>query len=289
MASNTRTGLIGWRGMVGSVLVERMRAGRRLRAHRSRVLFDHAGGRRGAGRRPRRRNVGDANDLDALARCDILISCQGGDYTEAVHPQLRAPGWRGHWIDAASQLRLKDERGHHPRSGESPRDRCGAGGGRARLDRRQLHREPHADGLRRPVPRGPGRMDDDDDLPGGLGCRRARDARAARADGPPAPCGGRAARGSRERDPRHRPPCERRVRERHARRSDSAVRSRGACCRGSIATSATATAARNSRRARRATRSSALTTTPVPIDGLCVRIGAMRCHSQAVTIKLKRA
>ena len=53
--------------------------------------------------------VVDANDLEALARCDILVSCQGGDYTEAMHPRLRARGWRGHWIDAASQLRLQDE------------------------------------------------------------------------------------------------------------------------------------------------------------------------------------
>jgi aspartate-semialdehyde dehydrogenase len=109
MAANPTTGLIGWRGMVGSVLVERMRAEGDF-AHIVPVFFSttQAGGAppdvgRAAGR------VADANDLDALARCDILVSCQGGDYTEAVHPKLRAAGWRGHWIDAASQLRLKDE------------------------------------------------------------------------------------------------------------------------------------------------------------------------------------
>ncbi len=53
--------------------------------------------------------VEDANDLDALARCDILISCQGSDYTESVHPKLRAAGWRGHWIDAASALRMHED------------------------------------------------------------------------------------------------------------------------------------------------------------------------------------
>jgi aspartate-semialdehyde dehydrogenase len=53
--------------------------------------------------------VADSNDIDALARCDVLISCQGGEYTEAVHPKLRSAGWRGHWIDAASALRLQDD------------------------------------------------------------------------------------------------------------------------------------------------------------------------------------
>src|SRR5262245_12464448 len=108
MAALPRTGLIGWRGMVGSVLVERMRAeGDFALIEPAFFSTTQAGaavpdcGRGGL--------VADARDFDALARCEILISCQGGDYTEAVHPKLRARGWRGHWIDAASQLRLKDE------------------------------------------------------------------------------------------------------------------------------------------------------------------------------------
>jgi len=109
MAANPKTGLIGWRGMVGSVLVERMRAEGDF-AHIEPAFFSttqagsaapDVGGNAAI--------VGDANDIDALARCEILISCQGGDYTEAVHPKLRARGWRGHWIDSASQLRLKDD------------------------------------------------------------------------------------------------------------------------------------------------------------------------------------
>jgi len=109
MTALPRTGLIGWRGMVGSVLVDRMRdEGDFALIDPEFFSTTQAGSAapavgRGAAK------VADANDLDALARCDILISCQGGDYTEAVHPQLRARGWRGHWIDAASQLRLKDE------------------------------------------------------------------------------------------------------------------------------------------------------------------------------------
>jgi len=109
MAALTRTGLIGWRGMVGSVLVERMRAEGDFAlidpAFFSTTQAGSAAPDVGRGTA----TVGDANDLDALARCDILISCQGGDYTESVHPRLRAQGWRGHWIDAASQLRLKDD------------------------------------------------------------------------------------------------------------------------------------------------------------------------------------
>jgi aspartate-semialdehyde dehydrogenase len=108
MAANPKTGLIGWRGMVGSVLVERMRAeGDFARIEPAFFSTTQAGsGAPDVGGHAT--TVGDANDIDALARCEILISCQGGDYTEAVHPKLRARGWRGHWIDAASQLRLKD-------------------------------------------------------------------------------------------------------------------------------------------------------------------------------------
>jgi aspartate-semialdehyde dehydrogenase len=51
----------------------------------------------------------DAGDIDALKRCDIVITCQGGDYTTEVFPKLRAAGWNGHWIDAASTLRMKDD------------------------------------------------------------------------------------------------------------------------------------------------------------------------------------
>jgi aspartate-semialdehyde dehydrogenase len=97
-----RVGLIGWRGMVGSVLVERMRAEGDF-ALIDPVFFStsQAGGRGPDVGKPTA-PVGDAQDLEALGACDILISCQGGDYTGAVHPKLRAAGWSGHWIDAAS-------------------------------------------------------------------------------------------------------------------------------------------------------------------------------------------
>jgi aspartate-semialdehyde dehydrogenase len=108
MAANPKTGLIGWRGMVGSVLVERMRAEGDFARIEPAFFSTTQAGSAAPDVGGHATTVGDANDIDALARCEILISCQGGDYTEAVHPKLRARGWRGHWIDAASQLRLKD-------------------------------------------------------------------------------------------------------------------------------------------------------------------------------------
>ncbi len=109
MAGKPRLGLIGWRGMVGSVLVERMRAEGDFALVEPAFFSTTQVGLAApdVGLKPAR--VEDANDLGALASCDILMSCQGGDYTEAVHPKLRASGWRGHWIDAASALRMKDD------------------------------------------------------------------------------------------------------------------------------------------------------------------------------------
>src|SRR5918994_1870051 len=109
MTSTPTVGLIGWRGMVGSVLVERMRAENDFALFEPAFFSTTQAGSSGPLVDGKVSRVADANDVLALARCDILISCQGGDYTEATHPKLRAAGWRGHWIDAASTLRLKNE------------------------------------------------------------------------------------------------------------------------------------------------------------------------------------
>lgn len=104
-----RVGIVGWRGMVGSVLVQRMREERDFE-HVDPVFFStsQAGGKApGIGRDVAA--VGDARDLDALKALPVIISCQGGDYTNEVFPRLRASGWRGYWIDAASALRMKDD------------------------------------------------------------------------------------------------------------------------------------------------------------------------------------
>jgi aspartate-semialdehyde dehydrogenase len=104
-----RTGIIGWRGMVGSVLVQRMQQENDF-AEIEPVLFStsQAGGL-GPDLGKGRAQVGDAKDIAALTTCDILISCQGTDYTNEIHPKLRAAGWKGYWIDAANALRMSDD------------------------------------------------------------------------------------------------------------------------------------------------------------------------------------
>ncbi len=95
--------------MVGSVLVERMRAEDDFALIEPNFFSTSQAGGRGPDVGKPTGPVGDAHDVAALGACDILVSCQGGDYTSAVHPKLRAAGWRGHWIDAASTLRMREE------------------------------------------------------------------------------------------------------------------------------------------------------------------------------------
>ncbi len=104
-----KVGLIGWRGMVGSVLMQRMREERDFDVIEP-VFFttSNAGGAGpviGKDVPP----LKDAKNIGELKSMDIIISCQGGDYTSDVYPQLRAAGWKGYWIDAASTLRMQDE------------------------------------------------------------------------------------------------------------------------------------------------------------------------------------
>ena len=102
-------GLVGWRGMVGSVLLERMQQEGDFPLIEP-VFFStsNAGGKAPALAR-NEPTLKDAYDIDALKRCDIIITAQGGDYTSEVFPKLRAAGWAGHWIDAASTLRMKSD------------------------------------------------------------------------------------------------------------------------------------------------------------------------------------
>lgn len=104
-----RVGLVGWRGMVGSVLMDRMLAEKDFELIEP-VFFStsNAGGAAPAMAKNETRLL-DGNDIQALKACDIIITCQGGDYTSEVFPKLRAAGWRGHWIDAASTLRMKGD------------------------------------------------------------------------------------------------------------------------------------------------------------------------------------
>ncbi|MDB5868585.1 MAG: aspartate semialdehyde dehydrogenase, partial [Polaromonas sp.] len=107
--SGNLTGLVGWRGMVGSVLIDRMQAEGDFELIEP-VFFStsNAGGKAPAQAR-NETTLKDAFDIEALKKCDIIITAQGGDYTSEVFPKLRAAGWQGHWIDAASTLRMNDD------------------------------------------------------------------------------------------------------------------------------------------------------------------------------------
>ena len=107
--SKQLVGLVGWRGMVGSVLMDRMQAEGDF-ALIEPVFFStsNAGGRAPA-MATVHTELKDANDIAELSKCDIIITCQGGDYTKEVFPKIRAAGWNGHWIDAASSLRMEGD------------------------------------------------------------------------------------------------------------------------------------------------------------------------------------
>jgi aspartate-semialdehyde dehydrogenase len=104
-----RVGIVGWRGMVGSVLVQRMREERDF-DHLEPVFFStsQAGGKGPAIGKPTEA-VKNAMDVGELKKLPVIISCQGGDYTSEIYPKLRQEGWKGYWIDAASALRMNDD------------------------------------------------------------------------------------------------------------------------------------------------------------------------------------
>lgn len=102
-----KVGLVGWRGMVGSVLMQRMREESDFSLIEP-VFFttSNVGGK---GPQEASAPLKDARSVDDLKAMDIIITCQGGDYTTEIFPKLREAGWKGHWIDAASTLRMKDD------------------------------------------------------------------------------------------------------------------------------------------------------------------------------------
>ena len=104
-----RVGLIGWRGMVGSVLMGRMKEERDF-DHIDPVFFTTSNvGGKGPAMGKDVPPLKDASSIDELKSMDVIITAQGGDYTKEVYPKLRAAGWNGYWIDAASTLRMQDE------------------------------------------------------------------------------------------------------------------------------------------------------------------------------------
>ena len=100
-------GLVGWRGMVGSVLMDRMVAEGDFDLIEPLFFSTSDAGGKAPAMAKNETTLKSAYDIDALKRCDIVITAQGGDYTTEVFPKLRAAGWNGHWIDAASALRME--------------------------------------------------------------------------------------------------------------------------------------------------------------------------------------
>ena len=107
--ATTLVGLVGWRGMVGSVLMDRMRAENDFALIEPLFFSTSNAGGAAPTMAKNETRLQDAHDIEALKRCAVIITAQGGDYTTEVFPKLRAAGWTGHWIDAASTLRMKDD------------------------------------------------------------------------------------------------------------------------------------------------------------------------------------
>lgn len=105
-----KVGLVGWRGMVGSVLMQRMVEENDF-AHFEPFYFStsNAGGEAPSFGGKTAPALMDAKDINSLKNMDVIVTCQGGDYTSEIFPKLRADGWNGYWIDAASTLRMADD------------------------------------------------------------------------------------------------------------------------------------------------------------------------------------
>jgi len=104
-----KLGIIGWRGMVGSVLLARMKQEGDFDLVSPSFFSTSQAGQAGPDLGNGSSTLLNAKDIEALNSMDVIISCQGGDYTKAVHPELRNSGWKGHWIDAASALRMDEK------------------------------------------------------------------------------------------------------------------------------------------------------------------------------------
>ena len=104
-----RVGFVGWRGMVGSVLMQRMREEQDFNDIEPVFFTTSQLGQAGPDVGKDVPGLQDANSVDALRPMDVIVTCQGGDYTKAIYPQLRASGWEGYWIDAASSLRMEQD------------------------------------------------------------------------------------------------------------------------------------------------------------------------------------
>jgi aspartate-semialdehyde dehydrogenase len=109
LPQNPLVGLVGWRGMVGSVLMDRMQAENDFALIEPLFFSTSNAGGAAPQQAKNETRLQDAFDIDALKRCEVIVTAQGGDYTSEVFPKLRAAGWTGHWIDAASTLRMDSD------------------------------------------------------------------------------------------------------------------------------------------------------------------------------------
>ena len=200
-----RVGFVGWRGMVGSVLMQRMQEERDFE-HIDPVFFSTSSvGGKGPAIGKDTPPLKDASDIAALKSLDVDRHLPGRRLHQRRLPAAARRGLERlldrRRVDAADEGRRR----HHPRPGQPQRHRRGARPRGEELHRRQLHGQPDADGAGGPVPAQPHRVDDVHDLPGGVRRRRAEHARAPGADGRGAHGGARPAGRSRVGDPRHRP------------------------------------------------------------------------------------
>ncbi len=104
-----KVGFIGWRGMVGSVLMERMLSEKDFNGFEPLFFSTSQAGQKGPDIGVATPPLADAYDIKSLSTMDVIVTCQGGSYTTKVHPELRAAGWEGYWIDAASTLRMNKD------------------------------------------------------------------------------------------------------------------------------------------------------------------------------------
>ena len=104
-----KVGIIGWRGMVGSVLMDRMSQEGDFNQFKSFLFSTSLKGEKSPEYPNTHDIVLDSNSIEELSDMDLIVTCQGGDYTKDIHPKLRAAGWDGLWIDAASALRMKED------------------------------------------------------------------------------------------------------------------------------------------------------------------------------------
>jgi aspartate-semialdehyde dehydrogenase len=287
------TGLVGWRGMVGSVLIDRMQAEGDFDLIEP-VFFStsNAGGKAPA-QAKNETTLKDAFDIEALKKCDVIITAQGGDYTSEVFPKLRAAGWKGHWIDAASTLRMNDDAVIILDPVNLPVIQNAMAKGGKQLDRRQLHGQLHADGRGRAVQGRPGRVDDQHDLPGGFRRRRAAHARAADAIRHAQQRSPHAAGRPQVRHPRNRPPHPGQTAIPERRETANFGVPLGGSLIPWIDKDLGNGMSKEEWKGGAETnkilgQGASFGTAETPVDGFCVRIGAMRCHSQALTFKLKK-